>query len=333
MLSRVANSIFWISRYIERAENIARFIEVNQNLSLDFQAGLATQWSPLIHATDDEDRFTELYPDFRQANVVRFMTFDDRNPNSILSCVECARENARTIRENITTAMWEEINKFCRFVRDSAEDPNVMQQPLRFLDQVKRFSHTFLGVTDSTLSHGEAWHFCYMGRLLERADKTSRILDVKYFLLFPNPDEAETELDVVQWTALLNSTSALVMYRKRHGRIQPTKVADFLILDREFARSIRFCITQARESLWAITGSSNPEFNNRAQQVLGRLKTNLDYTNIDDIIGKGLHKFIDEFQVQLNDAGTAISECFFFPTSTSQESTSMSAGVARTPVV
>lgn len=312
MLSRVAESIYWMSRYIERAENVARFIDVNQSLTLSSQADFTPQWAPLIFTTGDEALFEELYDTDRydQRHVFQFLTFDSRNPNSILSCLTKARENARCVRENLTTAMWEEINKFFLHIRGAAARP-VLTQPFDFLNDIKRSSHLIWGVTDATMSQGEGWHFSRIGRFLERADKTSRILDVKYFILLPNPKDVGTPMDAVQWGALLESTSALQMYRKFHGRIIPKSVADFLILDRLFPRSMHHCIIRVEESLHAVTGTTEGGFSNPAEKLVGRLKAELDFTHIDDVIAKGMHQFIDHFQVHLNQVGEAIHNSFF----------------------
>ena len=187
----------------------------------------------------------------------------------------------------------------------------VLAQPFEFLNDVKRSSHLIAGVTDATMSQGEGWHFSRMGRFLERADKTSRILDVKYFILLPNPKDVGTPMDAVQWGGLLESTSALQMYRKFHGRIVPKSVADFLILDRLFPRSMHHCIIRVEESLHAVTGTGGGGFSNPAEKLVGRLKAELDFTHIDDVIAKGMHQFIDNFQVHLNQVGDAIRDSFF----------------------
>jgi uncharacterized alpha-E superfamily protein len=248
-----------------------------------------------------------------QSKVIQFLTFDLENPNSIASCLQYARENARTVREMISSVMWEELNKYYLMVRRASADPTIFDSPYEFFNQVKLASHLLEGITDATMSHGEAWHFAQMGRLVERADKTSRILDVKYFILLPTAAEVGTPLDTIQWSALLESASALEMYRKRFGRITPAQVADFLILDREFPRAMHFCLIEAEESLLAITGSKGGTFRTTAEQQLGRLRAELDYAHIDEIIAGGLHEFIDRFQQQLNQVGAAISETFFAP--------------------
>jgi uncharacterized alpha-E superfamily protein len=300
-----------MSRYVERAENVARFIDVNYNLTLGHTETLQEQWAPLVYTTGDQGLFATLYPTPTRENVLRFLAFDEENPNSILSCLQRARENARTIREVISSPMWEEVNKFFHLVRNAARDNSILDQPYDFCAHVKRSSHLLVGVTDGTMSHGEAWHFARMGRLLERADKTSRIVDVQYFILLPDPHDVGTTLDVVRWSALLKSASALEMYRRVHGPIVPTKVADFLILDRQFPRSIHFCLIKAHASLSRITGTGEGSFRNRSEQRLGLLRSEVDYTDINDIVDRGMHEFIDHFQTRLNQIGDAICNDFF----------------------
>jgi uncharacterized alpha-E superfamily protein len=314
MLSRVADSIFWMSRYIERAENVARFIDVNTHLAMDLGSDgvrAADQWAPLVITTGDDKLFVELYGEPDQHKAIEFLTFNERNPNSILSCLRAARENARTVREMISSSMWEELNKFYLMVCSAKAAGDLLDSSYEFFKQVKLASHLLEGITMATMSHGEAWHFARIGRLLERADKTSRILDVKYYVLLPSVDEVGTPLDTVQWSALLESASALEMYRKRFGRIRPADVADFLILDREFPRAIHFCLIKSEESLLAITGGERGRFGTVAEKRLGRVRSELDYTQINEIIDQGLHEFIDAFQIQLNKVGDAIHETFF----------------------
>ena len=310
MLSRVADSIYWMSRYVERAENVARFIDVNLNLALDVGPEMDRHWDPLIYTTGDHSEFQERYPGGTQQNVIQFLTFDTENPNSILCCLRSARENARTVRDMISSPMWEEINKFYLLVK-TASQAQVLGSPFDFFAQIKLLAYTLDGVVQSTLSHGEAWHFHRMGQMIERADKTSRILDVKYFLLLPQVSDVGTQLDTNQWGALLKSASALEMYRKAHGRITPRQVAEFLLMDREFPRAIRFCVGHAEQSLLQITGGSRGNFHNKAEQRLGRLRSEFDYTNIDEVFTMGLHEFIDQFQIKLNAVGQAISDTFF----------------------
>ena len=313
MLSRVASSIYWLNRYIERAENYARFIEVNLNLSLDLPRGTAEQWEPLVATTGDHDSFRDRYGKATKENVIQFLTADAANPNSILACLVAARENARSVREIISSDMWEQVNRFHLMVKDAVSKGLSSQNLHTFLADVKSASHLFLGITDATMSHGEGWHFARLGRLLERADKTSRILDVKYFILLPAATEVGTPFDIIQWSDLLKSASALEMYYKRYGRITPNDVAAFLILDPTFPRAIRYCLIKGEDSLRAISESERESYQNQAEKRLGRLRAELDFGDLEECVGGGLHEFLDRFQAQLNRVGDAISETFFAP--------------------
>jgi uncharacterized alpha-E superfamily protein len=310
MLSRAADSVFWMSRYLERAENVARFIDVNCHLTLDLGEAVGEQWAPLVHASGDWNSFAARYGHTERDDVLRFLTFDAVNPNSILSCLQAARSNARQVREILPAVMWEEINKFYLLVQDAAA-AGLPTRVYDFYQQIKLAAHLVAGVADATMAHGEAWHFARLGRLVERADNTSRIVDVKYFLLLPTPGYVGTPLDLAHWLALLKSASALEMYRQAHGRIEPLRVAEFLILDRAFPRSVRFCLVKAEESLHAITSSPPGTFRHRSEQRLGRLRAELDYTSIADIVDRGVHEFIDDLQGRLNGLGAAIYQDFF----------------------
>ena len=310
MLSRVAEAVYWMNRYIERAENVARFLDVNLQLTLDAAAGSAP-WQPLVDTTGDRLLFAERYEAATREHVVEFLTFDTDNPNSILSCLNRAHDNARSVREVISSEMWEQAHRFYLTLQQAARQRQVMYTPHAFFEEIKSASRLFMGVTDATMSHSEGWHFGRLGQLLERADKTSRMLDVKYFLLLPSVDAVGSPIDDIQWAAVLKSASAFEMYRKRFGRIAPDRVAEFLILDREFPRAMQHCVMNAEASLHAVTGSSLGTFANPAEQRLGRVRAELSYTPIQEIMSSGLHEFLDTFQLKLNQVGDAISETFF----------------------
>ena len=311
MLSRVADSIYWLNRYVERAENVARFVDVNLNLMLDCPIGLTEQWKPLVLTTGDLPLFQERYGQATAENVIQFFSFDSDYSNSILSCLRAARENARSIREIISREMWEQVNGFYLMVKEAAQGQSFSELH-DFFTEVKMASHLFAGVMNATMSHNEGWHFGQIGRLLERADKTARILDVKYFILLPSVKDVGTPLDEIQWMALLKSTSAYEMYRKRaQHRITPTGVAEFLVLNREFPRSIRFCLLETERSLHQITGTPTGTWKEPAERALGRLRSELDYLTIEEIIQTGLHEFLDHLQQQMNGVGDKIFETFF----------------------
>jgi uncharacterized alpha-E superfamily protein len=311
MLSRVADSIYWMSRYIERAENVARFIDVNLNLMLDLPLDSGQQWQPLVDITGDSHEFLERYGAPSPHNVIQFLTFDADNVNSIVSCLRAARENARSVREIISSEMWEQLNESYLMVNDAARHGASLTDPQDLFASVKMASHEFAGVTDATMTHGEGWHFCQLGRMLERADKTSRIVDVKYFLLLPTIEDVGTTVDDMQWAAVLRSASAFEMYHKSHGRISPTRIVEFLLLDREFPRAIHYCLMAARRSVHAITGTPAGMFRTSVEQLLGALCSELNYGQIDDIIMSGLHEYLDVLQARMNKVGLGIQETFF----------------------
>src|SRR5215468_206339 len=220
-----------------------------------------------------EALFAKYYDDASKRDVIQFLTFDTRNPNSILSTITAARENARVARQYITLEMWEQINRFYFDTQSGAQSTARGFEPtLDFFSEVVASCHLFLGILYATMSHNEGWHFCRLGRLLERADKTSRILDVKYFLLLPSVADIGTPTDDIQWAAVLRSASAFEMYRKRHRLIVPHRIVDFLLLDREFPRAVHYCLIKADESLRAISGSPVGTFGNPAERHLGQLR-------------------------------------------------------------
>jgi uncharacterized alpha-E superfamily protein len=207
--------------------------------------------------------------------------------------------------------MWEQLNAFYYLVMDAAIRADTLEQPQDFFHEVKQASHLFNGVTDGTLSRNQAWHFFQLGQMLERADKTSRILDVKYFILLPSAKLVGTTTDDLQWQAVLRSVSGFEMYRKRYHRITPARVVEFLVLDRQFPRAVQYCVETADQSLHAISGRPAGTFANAAEQQLGQLKSELAYANVEEIITGGLHQYLDSLQTRLNRIGEATYETFF----------------------
>ena len=311
MLSRVANSVYWMSRYVERAENIARFISVNQNTLMDLPIEKSNQWESLITATGDIELYKSLYGNISQQNVVEFLTFDQRYPSSIYTCIRNARENARTIREQISSELWRQINEAYLDLSAPSARREAFADLNKFCDGIKNKCTLFKGFCDSSMTHGETWQFMRLGRMMERADKTSRVLDVKYYILLPNSDYVGTPYDNIQWASLLKSVSALEMYRLENLRIEPKSVVNFLVLDAHFPRSIRFCVSICEDCLHTISGSQNDEYTNSAERQMGRLSSELAYTDINEILSTGFHEYIDQFQRRLNSAGAGIAETFF----------------------
>jgi uncharacterized alpha-E superfamily protein len=308
MLSRVAETLYWISRYMERAENVARIIDVNFHLILDLPYDLPTeQWEPLVITSGDEELFKERYSDYTRENVISFLTFDKENPNSIWSAVISARDNARTVREIISPEMWEEINNLYHFMKNNFQNHPSLYEYKALYSSIIKSSHLFMGLTDRTILRDEGLFFIRLARLLERADKTSRILDVKYFIILPKLDYVNTPYDDIQWAALLKSASAFEAYRRKHHRIEYEKVIDFLILDESFPRSVAFSVTKAFEVVKLI----DPGLKSHSYEELRKLSRKVKSTTIQQIKTIGLHEYIDNIQEQLNTIGNSVYEDFF----------------------
>jgi uncharacterized alpha-E superfamily protein len=310
LLSRVADAVYWLGRYIERAENVVRFLDVNHNLTLDLPQEFAGQWQPIVDVTGDRAIFLERYGAATRDNVVRFLAFDPENPNSIYSCVLAARENARSVRETISSEMWQQINSLYLLLTAESRKTDPPDLPA-FCHQVRMGCHLIHGILHVTMSHNEAWQFIRLGTLLERADKTTRILDVKYFILLPSISDVGTPYDDIQWSAVLKSVSGFEMYRKRHGRISPGSIVEFLLLDAEFPRSFRYCISLADRALHFITGTPVGTFSCLSEQRLGVLRSELDFAAVEAILSAGLHEFCDASQTRMNTIDECINGDFF----------------------
>ena len=331
MLSRVANSIYWMARYVERAENLARFIDVTLHVILDLPDKEGEQWRPLVFTTGDEEYFAEHYGEVTARNVLQFLTFDREYHSSILTSLRNARENARTVREAISSEAWEQLNTYYHFVRDAAASGEVVANT-DFYDTVRQHSHLFHGILDATMTRGTGWHFANVGRLLERADKSSRILDVKYFTLLRNVSDVDTTFDDLLWSAVLRSVSGFEMFRKRYHTLTIHRVVEFLILDRRFPRTILYCVQETLNSLLEIAGPVSPEQNEailKARALVDRLQS----TDADSIINSGMHEFIDSVQGELNDIGSAIHDTYFivrqFSSTPRQSQKQSSSGISR----
>jgi uncharacterized alpha-E superfamily protein len=313
LLSRVADSVYWMARYIERAENVARFIGVNMHLQLDLPMEPEYQWQPLIDTSGDTGSFKQRYGEATEDTVIRFLVFDAENPNSIYSCLRGARENARSIRETISSEMWEQVNSM--YLQIQLQQREVQPELLpEILHDIKMACHMFQGITDATMSYNEAWHFLQVGKLMERADKTSRILDVKYFMLLPKTTGVGgvgTPYDDLHWAAVLKSVSGFETYRKRHGRISPRDVVEFLVMDREFPRAIRHCMSAALRSLHAITGAPEGVAEYPSERLMAALKAELAAASVEPILHSGLHEYLDALQTRINSIDDALLQDFF----------------------
>lgn len=317
MLSRVADSLYWMSRYIERAENIARLLDVNLQLLLDFEAlddvKLKEHWVPIIRAAGEEKLFYELYDQADSQSVTDFLTFMPDNPSSVISCIFAARENARMIRDQISAEMWQSLNAAYLFLKSNNAKKVWESGPYDFYKQIQDYSHLFAGTADSTFSHTEGFYFMQVGKYLERADKTSRILDIKYHILLPSVEDVGGAVDVVQWGAILRSCSAFDAYHSLYvSSINPLKVSDFLIFNQNFPRSILFCVRHLDSNLHRISGCTPGFYSNDVERASGRLVSDLTYGNIEDAFKFGLHEYLVHLQGRFVEVGKAVFETYMF---------------------
>jgi uncharacterized alpha-E superfamily protein len=327
MLSRVAGSVYWMNRYIERAENYSRFIDVNHQLMMDLNDEYPNQWMPLIYTTGDQELFAKKYENPSVGNVIHFLTFDIENPNSIFSCISTARENARTIRENISTTMWEVLNEFyleVKLIRNDylklPPDDISLTTPFtsysgknlsEFFRLIRNKCQMFNGTTDSTINHDDVWHFAMIGRNLERADKTTRILDMKYFILLPSVHDVGSTLDLLQWISLLKSASAHEMYNRIFPKVVPLHIAEFMIQNPVFPRSIKFCLEGIDKNVMRVSSGDSKETVNIAHESVLRALKKIDSTTMSLVFKDGFHEYIDQIQIHLNEIGESIHERFF----------------------
>ncbi len=300
-----------MSRYAERAGNTARLISVNLSLAIDTHNSLEQEWDPIISVTGEMGRFRSTHEEVTRDKVLHFMVLDPDNPNSILSCVNRARENARSVREAISSEMWLLLNRFYHRLNSPDAMEKLLDNPSRFCEVAKVQSLLFHGSTYISVSHGEGWHFSELGKQMERADNTSRILDVKYYTLLPKVDMIGSSIDNMQWIALLKSASALETYKVKYQKISVDKVLDFLILDNYFPRSISYCIERADESLHSVSGSPTGSYNNESEKKLGKIFSDLRFTSVKEIINYGMHEYLDSFQSCMNEVGNQIHNDYF----------------------
>ncbi|MGJ3244445.1 MAG: alpha-E domain-containing protein [Opitutales bacterium] len=317
MLSRVADSFFWMSRYIERAENIARLVDVNIQIQMDFEDlnddKLKEHWQPIIETSGDASLFHELYDVANSHTVSEFFTFNRKNPSSIVSVLFAARENARMIRDQLSSELWETVNEMYLFLKGADARRVWNSGAYEFYKKIQNNSHLFQGLAAATFPYGEGQEFINLGRFLERGSNTCRILDTKYHILLPSVSDVGGAVDAVQWTAVLRSCSAYEAYHRLYvSNVEPARIARFLILDETFPRSILFSLRFLNQALHNISGSSHVQFSNEAERLCGRMMSDLSYRTVEDIFAQGLHEFLVELQERMASLGQAIFEAYMF---------------------
>jgi len=310
MISRVAEHCFWLSRYLERTENTARILEVNQTLLLDFDVPLEQQWKPLLIISGIHD-FTKS----SEADAVQqHLTWERANPVSIASSMAAARENARVIREVISAEMWERLNYYHLWMQGEISKSLYAHHRHEFYNQIKRINPLITGIGEGTMSHGEAWEFFQLGKYLERACQIARILDVKYHVLLPAPEQVGTPVDNAQWVAILTSCSGYEPYHKASagvGNDVGISVAEFLIYDSLFPRSVLRCLRECQEAAHAISGRPVSVCGNDVEIVLRDLIAWIERHAIEDLVRAGLHEALTRVVNEIHQIGDVIHRVYF----------------------
>jgi uncharacterized alpha-E superfamily protein len=316
MLSRVANLVYWMARYLERAENTARIVDVNTQLVLDMQSRLSADdpksWGPLVYVSGGDEEFAKLHgKDVSERNVVDFMLFERKNSSSVLSCISAARENARCVRDQLASDVWEQINSFYLKLREDDYARYAQLGSSEYNNRIKSQIQLFYGIAESMLPRNEMWWFFELGRHLERADNTSRIIDVKYYTLLPNLNAVGSALDIVQWASVLRTCSAFEAFRKnRRGQLNLERVVDYLVRDENFPRSILYSIRHAGFALDCITTEAAHLADNPARQLITKLEDELHHTVTRDAIAAGLHEYLDQIQLDIAGIHGAVQDAF-----------------------
>lgn len=307
MLSRVANSLYWLSRYLERAENLTRLVDVNRYDELDNIESPTgsddTLWHPLLYATSAQENYNKA----KEAaggniDVNWFITFSISDGDSIRSCIAQARENARMVRDQISEEIWLELNSFHLFMQSKEAERLWEDRPEDFYRRTIKACMLFSGLINATILHDEGWHFIEAGRYLERADKTTRVLDMLAF---------ESEPDRGKLASALRSCSAFSAFRaENRGEVTLENVVNFLLFSPSFPRSVRFCLRQIDRQLHSISGTPDGSFSNEAERLAGNALAQLNFSNIQNVQGIGYHDYFDELQQQFNKIGRQIFETY-----------------------
>ena len=316
MLSRTADHLFWMSRYTERAENTARILDVNYQTSLLPQSAGVDQvgWEGLLRISELMQSYQHQHGKVNAKEVLHFMVRDETNPSSIVSCLKAARENARAVRGVLTTELWETQNQTWLELQRLLKGKSVDKDPSEFFEWVKFRSHLSRGVAIGTMLQDEAFHFYRMGTFLERADNTARLIDVKFQAVesdfFGASRQADQELDFYHWSAILRSVSAFEVYRKVYrAMITPERVAELLILRPDMPRSLLACMNEVVNNLKAVSNVTSAD----TERYAGKLRAELQFGRIDEIVANGLHAFLTQFLDRVNMLGARISRNFLMP--------------------
>ena len=318
LLARYADAAFWMARYMERAENLARILDVTETFTSDEPGD--PNWRSVIQINTDEDRFFASHEKADGGSVMNFYALERGNPTSIASAVTAARENARTLRPLISTEMWSQLNVFHGWLTGLKPSDLKRTGLSRFCGLVKEGCQTHAGIIEGTFYRDQGWYFYHMGKNLERADQTTRLVDIKYHTLLPTPEHVGTAVDEAGWNAMLRSAAGYHAYRRAHPRgMQPAKVAGFLLFDEEFPRSPVLCMIQMNRLLTRLKSRYALRGGNQALERLDEIEALMGEQNIGEVIGTGLHEFLDFLQRQFIRLSDELAADFFGVEMPSQE--------------
>jgi uncharacterized alpha-E superfamily protein len=313
MLSRIADCTYWMSRYLERADSTARMLQINLQYLVEAEDALSeeAQWRPLLSITGAEDPYLECYggADITAHKVIQFMTQARSNANSIRSCLRLARENARVVRDRVSREMWEAMNELWLNADARLKSPMLPERASPFYNFVRNEVGRFHGITLNTMMRGQEFSFYTLGTFLERADMTARIMDVKYHLLLPDISMVGSPLDYYQWAALLKSLSGFEAYRRKyHTGPRPLDIAQFIIFDPDFPRSLRFAADRMARALQKIDDECQGTL---SCETLAHLTEHLDQNTPETVFTQGRHKFLQEFLDRVSALGSALAADYF----------------------
>lgn len=308
MLSRVAETIYWLARYLERAEDTARIVAVNANLLLDLPKGIAPGWRPLVDITGANALFEEHYKEYGERQALRFLLGDERYPGSVLSALGGARENCRTIRDVVPREAWEQLNELFLFAREELPAGLAKKGRHGYLKRIILGVQTITGLLAGTMLHDQGYLFLRIGTHLERADMVTRTVDVRSANLLPAEARELGPFNTIQWVSVLKSLTAYQMYRRSEQvRVQRGPVLRFLFQNAHFPRAVHYCVESARGELKPLPR------NEAALRVVGRLKRNLLGTKVERLSQSELHAFVDDLQLGIGDLHAEIARTWFLP--------------------
>ena len=310
LLARFAEEISWMARYMERADNLARLLEVNEVFARDRRG--EHNWDAIIDLNADRELFEKQHGATSPSKTAYFYMLDRDNPNSIISSVRSARENARSLRPLISTEMWTHLNVFFNELQAISATPDNIPNIARFCERVRTACQAHTGITEGTFYRDQGWYFYQLGKYLERADQTTRLVDVKYHTLLPRPDDVGSILDLSQWNALLRSAAGYHAYRRVHPRgIDPIGVAEFLVLNNRFPRSVRYCIGEVSNPLSQLIYTFQLNRGDRVAEAVDVIHKRLEDTDMQSIIDFGMHEFLDAIQLDLIAVAKAMDVAYF----------------------